>query len=428
MTVATAPVPEKPEVPELPTTRPASAPSAPRVAPTRSRLRAVDVLRVGSLGLRTRRLRTALSTLGVAIGIAAMVGVLGLSASSQEDLNAKIRELGTNLLEVQAGQGFGRGSGELPDTAVGMVSRIGPVTAVSSLTTVDATVRRTDAISEGITGGISVFAADEGLLDTLHARLLDGRWLDAATSAYPAVVLGTTAATKLGIVDVADGIRVYIGGQWFAVIGIIDHVTAAEGLDRAAIIGITAAETFIVGDTLAPETIYVRTEDDEVDAVRSVLGATVNPATPEEVEVSRPSDALAAQEAASDAFTALFLGLGAVALLVGGIGIANVMVIAVIERRTEIGLRRALGATRAHVRRQFLTEAVLLAGAGGLVGVLLGSAVTAVYARSQHWQVVIPPVAIGGGLVAAIVIGGLAGIYPAGRAARLPPTEALRSN
>ncbi len=395
---------------------------------TRSRLRVGDVLRVGSHGLRTRRLRTGLSTLGVAIGIAAMVGVLGLSASSQEDLNAKIRALGTNLLEVQAGTGFGRGSGELPDTAVTMVSRIGPVTAVSSLTTIDATVRRTDTISDGITGGISVFATDAGLLDTLHAELVDGQWFDDATATYPAVVLGTTAAEKLGVVDVADGLRVYIGGQWFAVIGILDHVAAAEGLDRAAIIGLSAAETFVVGDTIAPEIIYVRTEDGAVDAVRSVLGATVNPATPEEVEVSRPSDALAAQEAASNAFTSLFLGLGAVALLVGGIGIANVMVIAVIERRTEIGLRRALGATRAHIRRQFLTEAVLLAGAGGLVGVLLGALVTAVYARSQDWAVVIPPVAIVGGLVAAVVIGGIAGLYPASRAARLPPTEALRSN
>jgi putative ABC transport system permease protein len=395
---------------------------------SRSRLRVGDVLRVGSLGLRTRRLRTGLSTLGVAIGIAAMVGVLGLSASSQEDLNAKIRALGTNLLEVQASEGFGRGAGELPDTAVGMVSRIGPVTAVSSLTTIDATVRRTDTISEGITGGISVFASDPGLLDTLHATLADGKWFDDATASYPAVVLGATAAQKLGITDVADGLRVYIGGQWFSVIGILNHVAAADGIDRAAVVGLVAAETFIVGDTIAPETIYVRTEDDAVDAVRGVLSATVNPATPEEVTVSRPSDALAAQEAASSAFTSLFLGLGAVALLVGGIGIANVMVIAVIERRTEIGLRRALGATRAHIRRQFLTEAVLLAGAGGLVGVLMGAGVTAIYARSQDWAVVIPPVAIIGGLVAAVVIGGIAGLYPASRAARLPPTEALRSN
>jgi putative ABC transport system permease protein len=411
-----------------PTAADETATPASTITSAKSRLRAGDVLRVGSLGLRSRRLRTSLSTLGVAIGIAAMVGVLGLSASSQEDLNAKIRALGTNLLEVQAGQGLGRGTGTLPDTAVAMTSRIGPVIAVSSLTTVTATVRRTDTISEGITGGIAVFAADPGLLSTLHASLSSGRFFDSVSAQFPNVVLGATAAEKLGVVNVGDGLRVYLANKWFDVIGILEPIEAATGLDRAAIVGLPAAETYITGATIAPGTIYVRTEDGLVDAVRTVLPPTVNPATPEEVQVTRPSDALAAQQAASTAFTSLFLGLGAVALLVGGIGIANVMIIAVIERRTEIGLRRALGATRAHIRRQFLTEAVLLAGAGGIVGVLLGAGVTAVYAHAKHWSVVVPPIAIAGGLGAAIVIGGIAGLYPATRAARLPPTEALRSN
>ena len=395
----------------------------------RSRLRAVDILRVGALGLRTRRLRTGLSTLGVAIGIAAMVGVLGLSASSREELQSRIRALGTNLLEVQAGQGSGRGTQTLPADSVKMVSRIGPVNAVSSIATVpNATVRRTDAISAGINSGITVFAADTGLLKTLNASLADGQWLDAATSTYPAVVLGSVTAQKLGIVSVADELRVRIGTDWFAVIGILNPVAAASGLDRGAMIGIGAAETYIVGASLAPERIYVRTQEGAVDIVRSVLPPTVNPQTPEEVETTRPSDALAAENAASTAFTSLFLGLGAVALLVGGIGIANVMVIAVIERRSEIGLRRALGATRAHVRRQFLTEAILLAGAGGVVGVGLGAAVTAIYASTKHWKIVVPPIALGGGVVAALAIGAIAGLYPAARAARLPPTEALRGN
>ena len=392
----------------------------------RSKLKPTDVVRVGALGLRTRRMRTGLSTLGVAIGIAAMVGVLGLSASSRQELQTRIRALGTNLLEVQAGQGFGRGTQQLPADAVSMVSRIKPVLAVSSIATVDSTVRRTDQVSEGINSGISVFAADADLLTTLDATLADGEWFDNATSTYPAVVLGSVAAKKLGIADVADQLRVRIGDTWFAVIGILNPVAPAEGLDRAAIIGIAAAETYVVGDDIVPERIYVRTEEGAIDAVRSVLPATVNPQTPEEVEATRPSDALAAEDAASNAFTSLFLGLGGVALLVGGIGIANVMVIAVIERRNEIGLRRALGATRAHIRRQFLTEAVLLAGAGGVVGVGLGGAVTALYASAKHWKVVVPPIAIGGGLLAALAIGAIAGLYPAARAARLPPTEALR--
>jgi putative ABC transport system permease protein len=392
----------------------------------RSKLKPVDIVRVGALGLRTRRVRTALSTLGVAIGIAAMVGVLGLSSSSREELQTRIQALGTNLLEVEAGQGFGRGNQELPADSVAMVSRIKPVVAVSSIATVDATVRRTDAVSEGINGGISVFAGDVDLLTTLKATLADGVWLDDATSTYPAVVLGSVAAQKLGIVDVSDQLRVLIGDDWFDVIGILNPVSAAEGLDRAVIIGIDAAETYVVGDDIAPDRIYVRTEEGAIDTVRSVLPATVNPETPEEVEATRPSDALAAEDAASNAFTSLFLGLGAVALLVGGIGIANVMVIAVIERRNEIGLRRALGATRAHIRRQFLTEAVLLAGSGGVVGVGLGAAVTAIYASAKHWKIVVPPIAIGGGVLAALAIGAVAGLYPAARAARLPPTEALR--
>lgn len=394
----------------------------------RSRLRVGDVLRVGSLGLRTRRLRTGLSTLGVAIGIAAMVGVLGLSASSREDLQSKIRALGTNLLQVQAGQGLGRGSGTLPSTSVGMIGRIGPVTAVSSIATVSVNVRRTDAVSSGITGGISVFAVDDGLLSTLRATMLQGRWFDAATSTYPAVILGPIAAAKLGITNVGDGVRVYLGDHWFSVIGIMSPNTVATGLDRAALVGIKAAQTYLTAADIPPETIYLRTVDGSTNDVRNVLAATVNPQTPDEVQVSRPSDALAAEDAANNTFTSLLLGLGAVALLVGGIGIANVMVIAVIERRTEIGLRRALGATKAHIRRQFLTEAVLLAGAGGVVGVVLGAGVTAVYSSIKHWAVVVPPISLVGGFAAAVVIGGFAGLYPAARASRLAPTDALRGS
>jgi putative ABC transport system permease protein len=404
------------------------APAASGLALPNSRLRIDDVVRAGALGLRTRRLRTSLSVVGIAIGIAAMIGVLGLSSSSQADLEARIQALGTNLLEAQAGQGFGRGDATLPDTAVAMVGNIGPVESVSSVATVDATVRRTDLVRDDITGGISVYAVDEDLIDTLRLDLVDGAWFNQATAAYPAVVLGSTAAAQLGVTDVADGLRVYVNDQWFAVIGIIEPASVAEGLDRAALVGLAAAETYLAGDDLAPGTLYIRATEGSVDAVRGVLPATIDPESPEEVEVSRPSDALAAQEAADDAFTSLFLGLGAVALFVGGIGIANVMVISVIERRGEIGLRRALGATRAHIRRQFLTESVLLAGAGGLVGVGLGVLITAFYARSQGWAIVVPAIAVGGGLVASLVIGAAAGLYPAIRASRLTPTEALRSH
>jgi putative ABC transport system permease protein len=195
-------------------------------------------------------------------------------------------------------------------------------------------------------------------------------------------------------------------------------------LDLCALIGWPAGQNYLdfEGDIT---TLYVRTDPDAVEAAREVLAQTANPEQPNEVDVSRPSDALAAEAAADVAFTGLLLGLGAVALLVGGIGVANTMVISVLERRAEIGLRRSQGATRGHIRIQFFGEALLLSLLGGGAGVLLGSAVTALYASLQEWPVVVPVWVIAGGLLATLLIGGIAGLYPAIRAARLAPTEAL---
>ena len=386
-----------------------------------------DLLRVASVGLRSRRLRAALSALGIAIGIAAMVAVLGISESSRNDLLASLDRLGTNLLTVRGGEGFGfSGDGELPTTAEPMISRIGPVQAVSSVTVVDADVRRTDLLPATRTGGITVQATDPALLDTLRAEVAQGEWLDEARADLPVVVLGADAAARLGITEVGTGVQVWLGDRWFTVIGILEPFELAEGLDRAALIGEgIAASAFGTSDN--PGTIFLRADPDDLDAVRRVLAATVNPESPDTVEVARPSDAIEAKAAASNAFTALFLGLGAVALLVGGVGIANVMVISVLERRSEIGLRRALGATRRHVSSQFLAEALLLSGLGGVSGVALGAAVTAAYDLARGWDVVVPVTGLAGGVVAALAIGAVAGLYPATRAARLAPTDALRT-
>jgi putative ABC transport system permease protein len=389
-----------------------------------SRLPAIDVLRVGGVGLRTRRLRAALSALGIAIGIAAMVAVLGISDSSKSDLIATLDRLGTNLLRVAPGQTVFGENAELPEQAGSMIGRIGPVESVSAVEGVDATVRRTNYIPEEETGGISVSAADLNVLTTLGATLASGVFLDTATARYPAVVLGSKAAERLGIDR--PGVNVWLGGQWFTVIGILDPVELAPDLDSAALIGLPIAKE-LFGAEGSASTIYVRSNPDDTDEVRSVLGATANPEHPEEVEVSRPSDALEARAAAKTAFTSLFLGLGAVALLVGGVGIANVMVISVLERRSEIGLRRALGATKGHIRLQFLTESLMLAGIGGAAGVALGALITAVYASNRGWEAVVPWYVPIGGIAAAIAIGAIAGLYPAVRAARLAPTEALRS-
>ncbi len=385
-----------------------------------------DVLRVGSVGLRTRRLRTGLSGLGIAIGIAAMVAVLGISSSSKADLLAQLDRLGTNLLTVSPGQTlFGQDS-SLPKESVGMIGRIGPVESVSATGTVSATVRRSDLIPAQQSGGIAVRAARTDLLGVLGATVRSGRLLDAATERYPAVVLGAVAAERLGIDRADPSVLVLVGDQWFTVVGILDPVVLAPEIDRSVLIGFPVAES-LLGFSGNPTTIYTRSAESAVEAVRDVLPATANPANPEEVKVSRPSDALAAQAATKSAFTALLLGLGAVALLVGGVGIANVMVISVLERRPEIGLRRALGATRGQIRTQFLSESLLLSMLGGAVGVALGGAVTWAYAAGREWTVVIPPVSLAAALGAALVIGGVAGLYPAVRAARLAPTDALRS-
>lgn len=387
-----------------------------------SRLHVGDVFRTATVGLRTRKARAALSTLGIMIGIAAIVGVLGLSESSKSDLLAKLDRLGTNMLTVQAGTGIGLGNGELPDTAVPMIERIGPVIAVSSVSNVDAKVYRTDYVPSTQSGGISVKSADPNLLDTLQGSLAQGQFLDGGD--YPTVVLGAVAAERLGITR--PGVNVWLGDRWFGVVGILEPLELSPDLDRSALVTNGAAEGYLDSEGV-PSALYVRTTPDQVDAVMGVLAATTNPENPDQVEVSRPTDALEAREAADDALTALFLGLGAVALLVGGVGIANVMVISVLERRSEIGLRRALGATRRHVALQFLGESLLLSTVGGIGGVALGAAVTAAYASFRGWDTLIPTISWAGGLAAAIIIGAVAGLYPAIRAARMSPTEALRT-
>ncbi|MCT9934641.1 ABC transporter permease [Planotetraspora sp. A-T 1434] len=401
------------------------APRAVRLAP--ARLSPGDVVRVGGAGLRARPLRVFLSALGIAIGIAAMLGVVGISASSQEDLNRQLSALGTNLLKVSPGQTlFGEGS-HLPAEAEGMIGQIAPVTSVTAIGNTSAKVYRNDHIPEGQTGSISVQAVRLDLLKDVGATVAGGAWLNEATHRYPAVVLGSRAADRLGVAGAGPDQRVWLGGQWFTVVGVLAPVPLAPELDTSALVGWPVAEERLGFDGYAT-TIYTRAAERQVVAVRDVLAATANPENPNEVEVSRPSDALAAKQATDATLNALLLGLGGVALLVGGVGVANTMVISVLERRAEIGLRRSLGATRGQIRLQFLAESLLLSAIGGVGGVALGIGVTAAYATSQGWPSIVPVWAMAGGVVATLVIGGVAGFYPAVRAARMSPTEALATS
>ncbi len=403
---------------------PEGEPALAKLAP--ARLRPGDLARVASVGLRTRRTRAALSALGIAIGVAAIVAVLGLSSSSQAGLLAEIDRLGTNLLIVTNGQSFAGNTAELPLAAPAMIARIYPVQHVAQTGKVSGSVYRSPLIPNVDTNALEIHAASLNLLRALNITVTQGRYLNAATANLPVAVLGPAAAQRLGIDHIYPGERIWLADQWFYPVGILGSSTLTPELESAVLVGFPAAKKYLGFDG-HPNTVYVRAQDSQVPAVQSVLAATANPEAPNEVDVSLPSETLVARADAQGALNGLFLGLGAVALLVGAVGVANIMVISVLERRSEIGLRRALGATKGQIRIQFLSEAILLSLAGGAVGIAAGILATAVYAATKHWTIVIPTLAWAGGFGAALLIGAIAGLLPAIRAARLSPTEALRT-
>lgn len=391
----------------------------------RSTLRTVDLIPISTLGLRARKVRALLSAIGIAIGIASIVSVLGVTRSSESQLLAQISQLGTNLLTVTNGQNNAGAETELPIPAAPMIRLIPDVQSVAptaQLTAQD--VYRNDHVPAGQTGGLAVRACDATLLSTLGGALLTGRFLD--PGAVDDTVLGYAAATTLGVTYTGPSSRVWLGGHWFTVVGILKPVPLSPEIDASALVSFAAA-TRSLGYDGHPSHIYLRADPDHVAAVFRVLADTANPEDPSTVTVSQPSDALTAQLAVKNASNTLILGLGAIALLVGIIGIANIMFISVLERRTEIGLRRALGARRIHVAVQFLTESLVLSLLGGAAGMLAGVLITAGLARARGWAVLIPAQALWGGAVVAILAGAIAGLYPAMRAARVPPTDALRT-
>ena len=403
-----------------------------RPGPAPARLAVPDLARLSVVGIRTRRLRASLSALGVAIGVGAIVAVLGLAASSAAGLNAEIAALGTNLLTVQSGQNLSGGNAELPSEAPAMITRLPGVYQVQSTGAADVNVYRSPLIPSVNTNALTVAASTLGLPRATGTSVARGEFLNAATAREPVCVLGAAAAQLLGIDKVLGGERIWItgvngsGGMWLYVAGILRPDVLAPEIDSSVLVGFPFAEQYLGFDG-HPSMIYVRATDSQVTPVDSRLAGQANPQNPNGVAVSQPSDALVAARDAKSAFSTLFLGLGAIALLVGAIGVANIMIIAVLERRSEIGLRRALGATRGQIRTQFLAEAIALSLLGGAAGVIAGAAATAVYARGKGWPTVVPAEAWAGGLAAALLIGALAGLIPAIRAARLSPTQALWS-
>ena len=392
--------------------------------PQRSHLRPADVLRLAGTGLRARPMRAFLSALGIAIGIAAMIAVVGVSTSSRAQLTAQLESLGTNMLTLTPGSDLTGAEVKFPTDAVGRVDKIDGVRQSSSTSLVKASVYRSSLSDKAATGGISALVAEPGLLDVVAGEVDKGAWLNPATSSYPSTVLGAAAARRLGVVE--PGTQVWLGGTSFTVVGILKPSVLAPELDNAALIGAPVAER-LFGYAGNPTTIYERSADRAVERVRGLLGPTISPQAPGAVKISRPSDALAAKNAADQAFTSLLTGVGSIALVVGGIGVANTMIISVLERRREIGLRRALGAMRGHILIQFLAEALLLAGLGGALGCVIGVGVTAGVAAANGWPFALPALIILAGLGVTVLIGAVAGLYPAVRAARTPPTAALNA-
>ena len=392
--------------------------------PQRSHLRPADVLRLAGTGLRARPMRAFLSALGIAIGIAAMIAVVGVSTSSRAQLTAQLESLGTNMLTLTPGSDLTGAEVKFPTDAVGRVDKIDGVQQSSSTSLVKASVYRSSLSDKAATGGISALVAEPGLLDVVAGEVDKGAWLNPATSSYPSTVLGAAAARRLGVVE--PGTQVWLGGTSFTVVGILKPSVLAPELDNAALIGAPVAER-LFGYAGNPTTIYERSADKAVERVRELLGPTISPQAPGAVKISRPSDALAAKNAADQAFTSLLTGVGSIALIVGGIGVANTMIISVLERRREIGLRRALGAMRSHILIQFLAEALLLAGLGGALGCVIGVGVTAGVAAANGWPFSLPALIILAGLGVTVLIGAVAGLYPAVRAARTPPTAALNA-
>ena len=391
----------------------------------KQRLKIKDLFFFFLYGVRARRGRAALTSIGIGIGIAAIVAVTGISASGRADLLATLESLGTNLIKASPQAGFFGTQEKLPDGVVGMVERIGPVEEVTSTTQTDLIVRRSDFISEFEGGGISTIVTSPELLQVVGGNLIEGRFIQDGLSNIPVTVLGSVTASRLGINTLETPTKILIGNEWFGVVGILDELKIHPDLDRSVFIGYGVAKTLFDIDK-EPTTIYVRANPTYIEDVVEVIAPSMNPENPDQVQVSRPSDALEAQEAADAAFTNLLLGLGSVALLVGGVAIANVMVMSVLERRMEIGVRRSIGATRREIRYQFLLESIVLSGIGGLVGVVLGTGITLGYTNYTDIVFSIPVTQVLGAILLALLIGAISGVYPAIKASKIQPAEAVR--
>ncbi len=391
-----------------------------------SRLR--DLLAVAWAGLTARKVRTLLIMLGPIVGVAAMVGAVGLTESAKGDLKAKLSQLGTTLIEADAGGTFGQQNPTFPADAVRRVTAVPTVAAAAAVAQLSGIIALPSQGSKDYYAAfpVPVQAADLSLPQVLQVPVLDGRWLDQADEATGtrAAVIGEGLAHQYGYLP-GELRSISLNNIEYGVVGELGQVELEPALDNAVFITETAAKNDFLtqGD---PTTLYVRAKPGHTRATADALPTAINLGGPESVSTKVPSDALAASAQADKTLqqTALFAGL--LALAVGGLGIANVMSISVIQRSSEIGIRRAVGHTRSRIAAQFLLEALFVGVFGGLLGAALGTGIVYGISHLAKWVVVMDygrmPLWIGLAVAASIV----AGLWPSIKAARLEPLATLR--
>ncbi|WP_344111991.1 ABC transporter permease [Kribbella alba] len=392
-----------------------------------------DLLDEALAGVAARPTRLILTTLGTVLGVAALVGTVGLGQTANGQITQRFDLAAATRVVVQPddkGGQSGEAATELPWDAPERISRLNGVEAagtVSTLAVGDDLVRSVAGLDSQRNGhALTVMAGSAGLFDAVRSVLRTGRFFDSGHDARAdrVVVLGKHAAERLGINRVESQPAIFIGDQAYTVIGILDSVSGrAELLDAVIMPNGTAKTAY---DLAAPDALEIRTQVGAAQLIGRQAPVAIDPNNPSALKVDAPPAQGGVRRGVQSDLNALFLLLGAVALLVGGLGIANVTLLSVLERVSEIGLRRALGAARRHVAVQFLVESVIVGFLGGLLGTAAGVLLTVGVSWGRDWTPILDNrLALGSPFLGAF-IGLVAGTYPAWKASAIQPITALR--